>query len=262
MAKSKNEVNEVLVEFGLTDVEAQVYQAALALGSRPASVIAQKAKLKRGHGYNVLHSLMQKGIVQEFVKNGVKHFTCSPPSSLISMLENRERELKYQKLRLEHILPDLENLRNPLAAAPKVRFFQGFDGLKEVFDDMLRVPNSDLLALVDLQLAWMAIGQEGIEWIQSFIQRREEKNIVWRGICVASEKSDQQIKIRPSKLRQMKRIEGIQCPAEIWMYGSKVAFTSTHSELVGVIIENEPISQTMRDVFEKLWQTLPDYVTT
>ena len=247
------------MDLGLTDVEASVYQSALALGSRPASVIAQKAGLKRGHAYNVLHSLMEKGIVQEFVKNGVKNFTCSPPSSLLSMLENRERELAQQKQRLEQVLPELESLRNPLAAQPRVRFYQGFEGLKEIYDDMLRVPESEILALVDLQYAWTDSREEGHEFVRSFIRRREERKIVWRGICVASEESDRQVRARPAKLRQMKMIQGVNCPAEVAVYSNKVAFTSTHSELVGVLIENEPIAKTITAVLEKLWSILPDY---
>lgn len=259
MANEDAQITEVLIEFGLTEVEAIVYQASLALGSRPASVIAQKAKLKRGHAYNVLHGLMQKGIVQEFVKNGVKHFTCSPPSSLVSILENRERQLQLQKQRLEQVLPALESVRNPVAAQPKVRFFQGFDGLKEVFDDMLRTPNAEILALVDLAYTWTVVGEDGLDYVRGFIKRREERNIIWRGICVESEESDRHVRMRPSTLRQMKAISGLTCPAEISVYGTKVAFTSTHSEMVGIIVENEPIARSIRSVLEKLWEMLPDY---
>ncbi|MFN8390202.1 MAG: helix-turn-helix domain-containing protein [Bdellovibrionota bacterium] len=259
MAKPNSKITDVLVAFGLTDVEAEVYQSALALGSRQASVIAQKAGLKRGHAYNVLQSLMQKGIVQEFVKNGVKQFTCSPPSSLLSIAENRERELKKQKDQLEQILPELESLRNPLASQPKVRFYQGFEGIKEIFDDMLREENKEIHAIVDLQFTWSAVGKEGVEYVKTFIRRREERNIVWNAICVFSPESDKLLKTRPSALRKMKRIESMPCPAEVSIYGNKVAFTSTYKEMIGVVVENEPIAETIRNIFLQLWKTLPDY---
>lgn len=259
MTRSNSKITESLIEFGLTDAEAEVYQAALALGARPASVIAQNVGLKRAHTYNVLRGLMEKGIVQEFEKRGIKHFTCSPPSSLISVLENRERELILQKQRLEQILPELKKLQNPLSAQPRVRFYQGFDGLREVYDDMLRTENSEILALVDLKYTWTAVGPDGLDYVVGFIKRREKRNIVWRGICVGSSESDAQVKMRPSHLRAMKLIEGISCPAEISVYGSRVAFTSTHNELIGIIVENEPIAETIRSVLEKMWQLLPDY---
>jgi sugar-specific transcriptional regulator TrmB len=257
--KINSQVTEVLIEFGLSDVEAAVYQAALALGSRPASVIAQRAGLKRGHGYNVLQSLMEKGIVQEFVKNGVKHFTCSPPSSLLTVLEVREQELKKQKEMLEAVLPELENLRNPLAAQPKVRFFQGFEGIKEIFEDMLRIPDSQIYALVDLQFTWTASSNEGFEYVKAFIKRREQKNICWNGILVFSPESDRHLRMRPSRLRKIKRVENLECPAEISVYGGKVAFTSTNQEMVGVVIENEAIADTLRNMLLRLWDVLPTY---
>ena len=62
MANSDSQITEVLVEFGLTEVEAVVYQASLALGSRPASVIAQKAKLKTLI-FTATHKLVDKAKV-------------------------------------------------------------------------------------------------------------------------------------------------------------------------------------------------------
>ena len=111
--------------FGLNDVEIAVYTSALQLGSRPASVIAQKAGLKRAHTYNVLATLAEKGIIQEFVKNSVRHFTASAPAALLSTMEEREKQLEKQKSLLSSIIPELERLRSPLISRPRVRFFQG-----------------------------------------------------------------------------------------------------------------------------------------
>ena len=44
---ANSDVNTALHAFGLNEVESSVYQAALALGPRPASVIAHRAGLKR-----------------------------------------------------------------------------------------------------------------------------------------------------------------------------------------------------------------------
>ncbi|MCB0360843.1 MAG: hypothetical protein KDD44_14440, partial [Bdellovibrionales bacterium] len=126
------EVVEALSAFGLSESEIAVYQATLQLGTRPASVIAQKAGLKRGHTYNVLGQLAQKGIVQELVKNSVRHFTCSPPERLIGLLEHRESEISRQKDLLRQAIPKLEALRNPNHAQPRVRFYQGEAGVREI----------------------------------------------------------------------------------------------------------------------------------
>lgn len=252
-------VGSVLSEFGLTSVEISVYKAALALGSRPASTIAQKAGLKRGHTYNVLESLIEKGLVQEFVKSSIRHFVASQPKSLVGVLERKEHELAAQKQRLLQALPHLEQLKNPLSAEPKVRFFKGLDGIKEVFNDMTSVPNQTIYGIVDLERSWSVVDDATQCWINGYIKRREEKNIFWNGIVVKSPIADRSLRIRPSDRRQLKMVQGVELPAEVHVYGSKVAIMSTYLEMIGVIIESEPIAFTLRTFMTLLWESLPPY---
>lgn len=257
MAKQNTSINAALIEFGLTEIEARVYQAGLALGSRPASVIAQKSGLKRGHAYNVLNALMQKGIVQEFVKGGVKNFTFSPPSSLLAMLNMREEELRSTKERLESIMPELENIRSQLTTQPKVRFYPGLEGIKEIYEDMLRVPNSEILCFIDFENAWSSQDSKGAEFASQFVRRRAERNITWVGILTENETGTQAMSRRPSTHRRAKTVKGLSFPAEISVYESKLSFVGTRDDIIGVVIENESIAQAVRNLFQYLWDRLP-----
>lgn len=260
MAKSKSQVSEILMEFGLTDVEAEVYQVALSLGARPASVIAQKTGLKRGHTYNVLHALMEKGIVQEFVKGGVKNFTCSPPSSLVAIASARENELKATRERLENIVPDLERLRSMLTAQPKVRFFHGMEGVKEIYEDMLRSAEDEIRCFIDLEIAWSSLDPKGDDFASNFVRRRNEKEIVWRAIVTESETAHRVVGERPSKFRKVKMVPGLSFPAEVSVYGSKISFIGTRDEFVGVVIDHESMAAAIRNNFDYLWNNLPSSV--
>src|SRR3989344_5977681 len=80
---------KALQGFGLTEPEVSVYFALLEFGSQPASILAKKAHLKRGHTYNMLALVMQKGDVQEFEKDGTKYLTGCSPSVLISIFHGR-----------------------------------------------------------------------------------------------------------------------------------------------------------------------------
>jgi len=142
-------IAESLLGFGLLEPEMKVYLALLSLGPQPASVIAKKSGLKRGHTYNVLADLLHKGLVQEFTKGSVKYFTCLPPAVLITMLEQRQGEMEQKKKKLMEVLPDLEHIRNPSILQPKVRFFSGIEGIKQIYEDTLRHANQDLLAVGD-----------------------------------------------------------------------------------------------------------------
>ena len=90
-------VTTVLSALGLSAPEIAVYTELLAIGAQPASVAAKKAKLKRGHTYNVLGELTHKGLVQEFTKSGVRYFSAAPPQTLLSILANRQDELDLRR---------------------------------------------------------------------------------------------------------------------------------------------------------------------
>lgn len=256
---SVGDIASALGFLGLSDVEIQVYRTLLELGTRPAGMVALKAGLKRGHTYNVLAQLMTKGIVQEFIKNNVRHFTCSPPESLLSLLQNQEDELRSQKERLRRVVPLLENLRNPIAARPKVRFFQGVDGVKEIFEDMLRGPNDRILGVCDIASSWRPPGSEHSGWSSSFAQRRIERGIWFYGILNSSPESDVVAKEAEENFRVLKRIDNVRLPVELNIYGSKVALVSTRGETVGLLIEHPPVAEMLRNLFTAIWQYLPDY---
>lgn len=257
-AASSLEVQEVLSEFGFNDGEIAIYRAILELGSRPASVIALKAGLKRAHTYNIIAQLMDKGIVQECVKNGVRHFTGSAPKTLFTLLENRERELEQQKQKLLRVIPLLERTQNQRLAQAKVRFFKGSDGIREIFEDMLQLPGQPIHGVMDFAGSWSTL-EGNAEWVKTFIARREARDIWYYGIVNQSEASDHAITDRPSVKRELKKIQGFDLWAEISIYGSKVALISTRQELVGVIVESTPIANTLRSLYEGIWRVLPNY---
>ena len=256
-----DQIDSVLQAFGLNPLEVEVYRVLLKAGSRPASIIAEQANLKRAHTYNVLNSLMDKGLVQEFLKSGVKQFSCSPPTSLLTILEQREDRLAQQKRQLTDVLPLLQQLRNPLTAEPKVHFFRGVDGIREIYEDMLRTPDSTIFALMDAKYTNIFNDEYNLRWLNGFIRRRGERNIWWNGIINCSEESILAEKTRHRAKRRLKMIKGVELPVALEIYNSKVAITSTYEETVGFVIENDNVADALRNAHQAIWPFLPDFTS-
>lgn len=250
----------VLQQFGFSAEESAIYLASMELGSQPASVIAKKAKLKRGITYNILSQLKDKGIVQEFIRNGVKQFVCRSPSTLLSLLANREEELSVQKQKILQAVPELEKLRNPLIVQPKVRFYQGIEGLKEVYNDTIRIPKQPIFAVCDFEHAFPEIQSKELHnWMWKYTDRRALHGIWYIGIINKSKDSDLAFRQRRKQKRKMKMLKSIYLPVEINVYGDKVAILSTKDDMVGVIIEDKPIAEMLRNFHKAVWGFLPDY---
>jgi len=255
-----NPLASLIATLGLSEEEARVYLALLELGSQPASVAARKAGFKRGHTYNILHSLAGKGIVQEFIKGKTRSFTACSPASLISILENRRLDLENQKRTLTEALPDLERLRNPAAVQPKVRFFQGVEGIKEIYEETLRGTEKEIYAIGDFEHFFPKENNPELhEWVWNYCKRRAEKGIWYLGILNKSPTSDIAFKKRKAEKRKLKMLQGVDLEVEINIYGNTVAVMSSSKDMVGLIVEDKPTADTLRNFHKAIWQMLPDY---
>ena len=250
----------LLGSLGLSEAEAQVYLSLLAVGSQPASIAAKKSGLKRGHTYNVLAELMQKGLVQEFEKGSVRYFTAAPPQTLVSILGNREDDLQRRKRELMQALPELERIKNPLLLAPKVRFFQGIEGIKEIYEETISVPNQILYAIGDFEHFFpMENSRELNEWMWKYSERRARRGIAYYGILNKSTISDEAYRTRVKHKRKLKMLRGTDLSVEVNIVGDKVAIVSSSRDMVGLIVEDRPTAETLRNFHRAIWSVLPDY---
>jgi HTH-type transcriptional regulator, sugar sensing transcriptional regulator len=254
------DINTILSDLGLSNEEIKIYLVSLELGPQPASVLAKKAGLKRGQTYNKLSLLRQKGIMQEFIENKVSYFTSLPPNTLLSVVDRRREELDVQKQKLFGVIPFLEKIKNPLLIQPKVRFFQGVEGLKEIYEDTIRVKNQSIYAFGDFNYFFPEDQDEALnKWIWDYSNKRADRGITYVGIINKSNYSDQAYKKRVRQKRKLKMLKDVYLPAEINVYGDKVAVSSTYKDMVGLIIEDAPIAETLRNLHQAVWKYLPDY---
>ena len=77
---------QILKEYGLSDNEIKVYLASLSLGTSKVNEISKKADLLRTTTYEVLKTLVEKGLVSYVIKSGVRYFEAAYPNKLINIL--------------------------------------------------------------------------------------------------------------------------------------------------------------------------------
>lgn len=254
-----NDIQNTLLEMELTKPEATVYLELLKIGQATVSAIASRANLKRGHTYNILNELMQKGIATQVIKAKVKHFSVCDPKELINLLDRQKRELEEKKQKMLDILPQLQSIKNPLAHRPKVHFFEGEQGIREMYEDTLKGNHKELYAFADFKYIVPLDKPRSLnEWIWKYADRRAAKGIWYLGIVKLSEETMQAYRTRGAQKRKLKFVgTKINIPAEINVYGDKVAIFSEYEELIGVIIESHTIAETLINIHKTLWNFLP-----
>ena len=242
------EIKHILEQLGLKDKKADVYLAALELGSATVIEISKKAGIKRTTCYDILMDLIKMGLVSETSKGKKRLFIGEDPEKILRDLENKEKLLSG-------ILPQLKAVYNIKGVKPKIRFYEGKEGLREVYADTLKY-SGEIAAFASEDVV-RALGRE---WADDYLKKRVKKNIRVRVILPKTEYVSKIVEEDRELLRTSKLIDPQKYPfsIEINIYGhKKVALMSSREEM-GIIIEGDEVYKTMKLIFELLWDNLPE----
>src|SRR3990167_8652935 len=119
-----------LMDAGLTHKQAQVYVACLEAGPSKIPAIASTAQIKRTTVYGIIEELEAMDLVTSSYKGKQKLYEAQDPALILSML-------KGKKKRLAEPPPALKILSITHHVRPKINFFEGREGVKKIYDDVL-----------------------------------------------------------------------------------------------------------------------------
>lgn len=243
------EIKQILQQFGLNGKKTEVYLSALELGGASVIDIAKKAGIKRTTCYDILTDLISEGFISETSKGKKRLFIAEDPEKIQRNLKNKERLFS-------EILPQLQSIHNTRGIKPKIKFYEGKEGLKEVYEDTLRYKTETLGFASDDIIKVM-----GMEWSLGYLAKRK-KNGIWAKAIIPGTQfmSDNFLSKDVEQLRLTKVIDPKKYPfsIEINLYGhNKVALISAKEE-IGLIVEGQEIYNTLKLIFQLVWDLLPD----
>ncbi len=127
-----------LRDLGLTDGEIKVYLATLELGSATKGPIVERAGVASSKVYELLDKLVQKGLVSQVVRSGVRHYESAPPDRLLDYAEEKRLAVESQQAAVKKLIPQLEIARSLAGMGSETQVFKGMEGGRTAFGDILR----------------------------------------------------------------------------------------------------------------------------
>lgn len=236
-------LHSILTDIGLTEKEADVYLAALELGPSPASDVALRSKLNRVTTYDILKKLIHKGFVSTHVDRKIQIFVATDPDAVRSDVLHRYEMFKSA-------LPDLRRLHGK-TAHPRVRYYEGIEGIKRVYADTLTA-KTELLNYADSK----SIRQFWPTYDEDYVKERVKRKIYLRGIAPHDEYGERVVADNRKNYREIRLVPATKFSFtnEINIYDDKVAIISFgKDELLGMIIESTEIADTQRAIFMMAW---------
>jgi len=245
-----------LEKFGFSPKESKIYLTALELGSSSVIQIAQKARINRGTTYDILESLIKKGLISYFIKGKKRYFAAEKPERLLDVLENqrkelltKEEEIEKRQQEIKELLPELRSIYNLPTEKPKVRFFEGKEGILNIYEEILQETDE-----VWFYGAFKDLFHVFPNFI-SMIKRQIKAGLKIRDLVTRS-KEALKVRVLYKKPKQEMRFlpKGLGLTTDNMIYGNKFAMISFGQKMHGVVIESREIVQTQRKIFEILWE--------
>jgi len=245
----KNMLTEILTGLGLTDNEARVYFAALALGPATILKISRAAEVKRTTVYSVIEALKQRGLVTIELRGLKQLYVAENPEKLESMLEEK-------KERLQAVLPEFSALYNLKKGEGIIKYYEGLEAVKSTYEQLLndvRV-HEDYLVISD-QRQWYDLDKA---YFQNFTERRAKLNVCTRLLLQDSAPAREHKKFEKNYHEEVKILPAhTQLTTNLVIIPKRIVIHQLIPPVMAIVIENKNIVQLHRELFEIAWNAIP-----
>lgn len=246
---------QLLMNAGLTEIQAETLNFLIKNGVSKAADITQKTTRARGVVYKALDELVEIKLVEKIEKdNQVARFRAEHPSKIEEFFEEKERQTMKQKREFIDTLPAMISEYNLAANKPGVKFLEGEDGIYISLMDTLKT-KGEIYTFVDVKATNETIKEINDE----YAKKRERLGIKKRIIVSDNEENRQFFAGFNSEITQVKFIKKEYYPFKTGMqiYANKVSYQTLDKEnMMAVIIEDKNIYQMHKLFFEYIWETL------
>jgi sugar-specific transcriptional regulator TrmB len=249
-----NDKIKPLNKLGLSDKQAIIYLTLLELGEAKITDVAKKSNLKRPTVYLVIEELALLGLVSMIVNGKKKIYSAVHPKRIGELLD-------FRKNQFQNILPDLINIYGSGNRQPKIQFFEGADGVRQLYREVLSLlpqRNSEQLWLSNIH----SVSEKFPEIINEYtrILNKFPKSRI-REILFGKKTNNDYLKKFKIKLNPNHKIKYIKNntldeQTDQLILENRIIFFSINPELFALSIESPEIAKIQRFMFENLWKSI------
>jgi predicted transcriptional regulator len=243
---------------GLTLRHASIYYALLKLGKVSVSRVASETGIPRSTIYELLSDMISKGVVTYVSGQTKAIYSPEPPEKLSQLVQKQIAKNEEVKKDLNKYISLMQaDYSGASGDLPKVRFYQGDDGLAIVLFDCFNY--KELLAFCIEKSPEITSLDEEPKIIKEFMHELKRRKIVAKEIVQNSQSNREYKEIFETDLHEIKimkdELDIKLAHVDKQIYGNKVAYLSWDSK-VGVIIEDEALANAERQIFFSLWKKM------
>lgn len=243
----------LLEQFGFSEKESKVYLSCLELWHAPVSSIARNIGENRVTTYSILKNLAAKWIAQTTIKNKSTYYSVIAPDKF---LQNRESKCESFKEKLPEFLAIASKFDNK----PKVKFYEGLEGLKYAYEQIIVAWTEDPeVSEPFLVFVWTAdIDPKFQKYLmEDFVPRRLKYKTKTKAIISKASLNKEYSKYNKSKHENVIIDDPLfDMTNEIVVHGKdKVSiFMYSSGEMSALVISSQTLHNGLKSMFNLIWK--------
>lgn len=240
-----------LKNLGLTETEINIYLTLFELGSSLASKISKKANVERSLTYQILNSLVNRGLVSCVIKENIKYFNSVNPNKLLDLVEEEESKLQEQKQGLRLMIKELKTLKIPETEVFNIEVYKGVEGFKTVMNDILKEKEDYFI------IGYTARSTEIAKYWYAHWNNKRVKQKIKRYLLIPKiVKKEEALRFPLTVTKELppKYIAPSKSSTIVYGKDKVLIFLPMKKDFSGIIIKNKEIHNSYKDFFNILWK--------
>jgi sugar-specific transcriptional regulator TrmB len=244
---SEKKIESLLERVGLTPLEVGCYLSLIQKSPQRAGSIAKALEVPKATVLAALYRLSDEyGIVVRSKKKNSYLFLVEDVSALAAYCARCEKEFAYNKESIEALVPQLRALQNFEVSKPALRYYEGKEGLKQAFRQVLEEAD---------EIIGYGSNEDDVKHLPDlyprYYEQRVAKKIPVKAIIPALPFNVQETK--KNEMRHLRKThlipEEYNFPIQVNIYRNTVIFYS-FEESFALVIKSKPIAACLKAIFE------------
>lgn len=240
-------LNEILKELNLPETARRIYLRLVEGGPVSARQLAEYLSIPRPSVYDNLKVLIALDLVVEHEEENKKMFSADDAQNLSRLLNEKVDSLKAKEKELKKMLPKLK--KETKSFEPKIKFYSGAEGIKQVLKDMLWYEN------IETYTMWPISEMVDTDLNRKRIRRNISIKGIWPQDKAVNLMENPFLGVGKKHLRELRLApKGMSWDMSYWVYDDKVAFISSKQESFGFVVHSRDFAELTKAQFEQIWK--------
>lgn len=242
-------IRQDLKQLGLTDNDILIITFLFHADKASVKEISRQTAISYSSCEYLCNNLHRMGLLGHHMSGEKQFFSVCLEADFLSWLEDKKRKTDESFQHAAHDIKEFFKLFRDKSWKPEFLYFQGIEGIKEIYEDMLQ-SKGPICGWRDIALLQKMFGKA---YLDSYIKRRVEKGIESYAIT-PDNKINREYASRDQK-RPTRFVKNLILPGEIRMYDHKVAIVTIHEESpVGFLMTGVLTYKIFKSIFDQAWK--------